>query len=71
MNKKTKAARKAGLSNNPEITVGTGVARQIRSRNAEPIVKGVCVDSAFGAKGNKNTTRKNYARITKRTEYDS
>lgn len=44
-NKNTRAARKRGLSNNPETTVGTGERRSIVARNANPIVKGVCVDT--------------------------
>lgn len=51
-----------GLSNNPEITRGTGEKRIIDVRHAEEIVKGICVDSAFGAPGNKNKSKKNYAK---------
>lgn len=46
-NKNTRAARKRGLSNNPEITIGTGERRTIGQRRADPIVKGVCVASAL------------------------
>ena len=52
MNKNTRRARKgnprqgvAPLSNSTDITIGTGEKRTIGQRNANPIVKGVCVDT--------------------------
>ena len=68
MNKNTKAAQKAGVSNKPEITIGTGENRIFGTRNYEPLVKGICVDSAFGAPNNKNTTRKNYKNLKRNNE---
>lgn len=53
MNKNTRNARKRGLSNNPEITIGTGEKRTIGARRADPIVKGVCVDTRTIGRGPK------------------
>lgn len=41
MNKNTRRARAAGLTNNPEITIGTGERRGFGTRTANPIFKGV------------------------------
>lgn len=52
-NKNTRRARKgcpkegvAPLSNNPEITIGTGERRSFGVRNAEPIWKGSACNTA-------------------------
>lgn len=59
-NKNTKAARKRGLSNNPEITVGTGRDRRISDRNAEPIFKGQVCDTSWNASASKHKRAKRY-----------
>lgn len=40
MNRNTKRARKAGFSNQAEITIGSGASRTFGVRHAEPIFKG-------------------------------
>jgi hypothetical protein len=64
MNRNTKSARRRGLSNNPEITVGTGERREIRARRADPIYKGSYCDTGFGAAANKHTRPHKYPHIT-------
>ena len=53
MNKNTRASKKLGLTNNPTITLGTGVGRQIVARNANPIFKGTACNTARPAGKNK------------------
>jgi hypothetical protein len=65
MNRNTRSARKRKLSNNPEITVGTGERRELRSRRADPIFAGSACDTGFGANASKHTTPHKYPRITK------
>ena len=58
MNKNTRRARKGKpsegigpLSNNPEITIGTGERRELGTRTAETPVSGVGIDSSSYARG--------------------
>jgi len=51
MNKNTKQAKKRGLTNNPEITIGCGAGRTIGTRHAEEIFRGTCCNT--GRKNNK------------------
>lgn len=66
MNKNTRRARKQGLSNNPEYTIGTGEKRTFGSRTALPVVKGVCVDSRQTRRGPKRYPEISFA--TRRKE---
>jgi hypothetical protein len=61
-NKNTKAARKKGLSNMPETTMGTGASRRIVERNAEQIFKGKACDTAWNNPNSKHRNRKVYKR---------
>ena len=45
-NKNTKRARKAGFSNQAEITIGSGAGRTFGVRNAEAIIKGAPCNTA-------------------------
>ena len=45
-NKNTKRARKAGLSNQVEVTIGSGAGRTFGVRNAEEIIKGKACDTS-------------------------
>lgn len=60
MNKNTRAARKKGLSNMPETTMGTGSQRKIVERNAEKIFKGSACDTSWDNPKSKHTSSKNY-----------
>lgn len=46
MNKNTARARKRGLTNNPEMTIGTGAGRTIGTRHADEVFKGTCCNTA-------------------------
>lgn len=60
MNKNSKAARKQGLSNMPETTMGTGTQRKIVERHAEPIFKGKACDTAWDNPNSNHRSRKIY-----------
>ena len=45
-NKNTRQAKKRGLTNNPEVTIGTGAGRGFGTRTANPIFKGTCCNTA-------------------------
>lgn len=46
MNRNTKQAKKRGLTNSDELTIGTGAGRTIGTRHAEEIFKGSCCNTA-------------------------
>lgn len=46
MNKNTKRAKKRGLTNHDETTIGTGAGRQIIKKDTQPIFKGSACDTA-------------------------
>ena len=59
-NKNTRAARKLGLSNNPETTEGSGRDRRIVERHAEKIFKGSICDTGWNNTNSKHRRAKKY-----------
>lgn len=62
MNKNTRRARKVGLTNSPEWTIGSGESRKVEpnGRHAQEIFKGKICDTSWDNPLSKRTSRRVY-----------